>query len=719
MRVCTLCRSLLKPDAEVCPTDGAAAEDVETLPRNTRLGAYKIDKMLGEGGMGFVYEATHEVLNRRTAIKLLRPELATHAQVVTRFLNEAKAVNLIDHQNIINVYDYGDGADGSVYFVMEYLEGETLDDLMRKRRPMQLALLLHVFSQIAKALAAAHRKQIVHRDLKPANVYVVAREDNPYFIKLLDFGIAQLRGEGAVKGLTIAGAVMGTPQYMSPEQITGGEVDARSDVWALGVMLYRAATGHAPFKGEEFVELARNILQETPAPANEIVALPAALSKLIASCLERDVQARCPSMAEVIAGLERVKQECKLDDEAILATVKADSGAMSEALPARSEPTSGNLAGSLPLYQGALAKKTRASTELPPAQAKLGLYVIVGVAVAALGVASFVVFGRGKGPTPTLAATVNGSASEPVERSTATQPASKTSLEAKLAAGDVAAVRTLAEQSLRDAITSGKLQQQGLVVDALASVRVPATAPLLYLALDAAPDVRVKAARALGELALPDSAPKVRAALASSGDTIKVELAAVLYRLGDKDARAILKRALGNPGMRLTAASAMADAGDVEARAVLAEILEATPVGRDQWRRAAGGLVKLGDANARKLLSSELAQQDAMRSVGAAEVLARAGDAKARDLLARVMADTEFTHRGEAAVALARLGDRRAIGWVDEGFASADVDERKLAIAICGTLGTDAARHATIAKLASGDPDVGVRMTAEAVLLGL
>src|ERR1044071_5455270 len=164
MQVCTSCKRLLKSDARNCPTDGAAAEIVETLPKDTRLGAYRIDRMLGEGGMGFVYEATHEVLNRRSAIKMLRPELATHKRIVTRFLNEAKAVNLIDHQNIVNIYDYGDQLDGSVYLVMELLEGESLDDLMRRRQPMQMPLLLHVFGQIAGALAAAHGKQIVHRD---------------------------------------------------------------------------------------------------------------------------------------------------------------------------------------------------------------------------------------------------------------------------------------------------------------------------------------------------------------------------------------------------------------------------------------------------------------------------------------------------------------------------------------------------------------------------
>ncbi|MBA3397184.1 MAG: protein kinase [Deltaproteobacteria bacterium] len=704
----------------MCPADGARADDVETLPKNTRIGAYKIERMLGEGGMGFVYEATHEVLNRRTAIKLLRPELAVHAEVVTRFLNEAKAVNLIDHQHIINVYDYGDGTDGSVYFVMEFLEGETLDDLMRKRRPMQLPLMLHVFAQIAKALAAAHGKQVVHRDLKPANVFVIAREDNPYFIKLLDFGIAQLRGEGAVK-LTVAGSIMGTPQYMSPEQISGANVDARSDVWAFGVMLYRAATGQAPFKGEGFGELAKKILHETPKPADQITPMPAALAKLIASCLERKIEDRCQTIAEAIAGLERVKKEATLDDDAILSAVKADSGAISEPMPMlRSEPTKGSLAGSSPQYQGAPAAQRRATTGVPAGRttsaSRVPTLAIVGGGLAALGIVGYLAFGRGASkpdaaPAPVAAVVPATSTTPPTTPATA-------SIHDLFTAGDHAAVRALAEKHLHDALASGQLQQQGFAVDALARVRSTRTVPLLYLALKAPPDVRVKAARALGELGLPDAAPKVRAALAESGDKIKVELAAVLYRLGDKDARAILKRATEDPGLRLTAALAMAEVNDDGGRAVLTDILETTPAGRDQWRRAAGGLAKLGDANARKALEGELSQPDATRSVGAADLLARAGDGKARAYLVRVASDKEFSRAGEAATALARLGDREAIGWVDAGLASTDLDERKLALAICGVL-ADASHHGAIAKLATTDPDLSVRMTADAVLLGL
>lgn len=228
MQIRTSCKRLLRAEANRCPDDGAAAATVWTLPKNTRLGANRIDRMLGEGGTGFVYEATHEVLNRRSAIKMPRPEFASQVHIVARFLNEAKAVNLIDHQNIVNVSEYG--------------------------------------------------------------------------------------------------SVMGTPQYMSLEQITGEAVNVRSDVWAMGVMLYRAATGQAPFKGEEFAELVDEILHHVPQPASESVALPAALSVLIASCVQRRPEDRYPSVTELLAALERVKWECKLDKEAILAAVIADAG---------------------------------------------------------------------------------------------------------------------------------------------------------------------------------------------------------------------------------------------------------------------------------------------------------------------------------------------------------------------------------------------------------
>jgi serine/threonine protein kinase/HEAT repeat protein len=703
------CRRLLKGDAIECPDDGADVQSVITLPKDTRVGVYRIERLLGEGGMGFVYEATHELLNRRSAIKMLRPELAKHDQVVARFLNEAKAVNLIDHQNIVNVYDYGDSLDGSVYFVMEFLEGETLDEVMGRRRPMQIPLVLHLFGQIGKALAAAHAKQVVHRDLKPSNVYVVARENNPYYVKLLDFGIAQLRGAGAVQGLTLDGSVIGTPQYMSPEQISGRPVDARCDVWALGVMLYRATTGQMPFKGDAFPQLADQIVHHTPVPAGKLAALPAAMSALIASCLERELGDRCGSVSELLDGFERVKRECKLDDDAILAAVTAESTAVDiGALMGRRARTRDSFAPSVPEFQG--VDQRGAPTEpapppLPPPRSRLGRYIAIGAIAGALGGAVYFEYSR-------------STAVEPDGELTAERPARRSIVEA-VAAGDIAGARALAEQDLRGVIGSATLQHQGFAVDALAVAHGPATAPLLYAALRS-PEIRLKAARALGELALPDAAPKVRAALAESGDKLKVELAAVLVRLGDKDARAIAVRALADPAQQLTAAVALADAGDAAGRAVLADAVRTLPAGRESWRRAAGALVKLGDTGARALLQGELTQPDAARAIGAAELLARAGDASARAQLARVAADPEFAERGAAALALARLGDRRALDRVGDGLASGAADDRRRALAICGLLGADAAHHtAAIARLATDDPDPVVRMTAAAVVLSL
>ncbi len=727
MRICSRCKTLLASDVRACASCGGSAEDVEKLPDGARIGAYKVDKLLGEGGMGFVYEATHEVLNRRCAIKFLRPELAGNGQVVARFLQEAKAVNVIDHQNIINVYDYGDGADGSVYFVMEYLEGETLDDLMHKRRPMPPALLVHVFAQIARALSAAHAKKVVHRDLKPVNVFVVARDNNPYFIKLLDFGIAQLRGEGEIKGLTVAGSIMGTPQFMSPEQIQGKTVDVRTDVWSLGVMLYRAATGVAPFKGETFSELAGKILMDDAVPATK--AAPAAgikpeLEALITSCLERDPDKRCASIADFIAGLDKVKRAYGFDDDSLLEAVKLDAGALLEPMPKmKSAPTRASLAGSLPQYQGGA---TPAATR-PAGKSKLPVFAGAGALVIAVAVGAYAMTRNGgqvpskpEAATPEVLKPATDTAATKPEPPPTPAPTPATAIPDKLAAGDAAAVHDLATAQLKEAIASGNLQLQGQAVDAIALASPPSAAPLLYEALGGAPELRVRAARALGGLKLPDAAPMVRAALDSSGDKLKVELAAVLSALGDKDALAILKRGVGDPGMRLTAAVALAAAGDdKDARPVLSDVFDNTPAGREQWRRAAAGLVVLGDAKGKTALAAELSQPDAARAVAAAAILAGHGDDKAHAYLTRVVADKDFARRGEAAAALASLGDKAALDWVPDGLHGLDVADRRLAIGVCAHLASAGAASFTkdLAALAATDPDRSVRLAADAALL--
>lgn len=738
MRLCASCRRLLRSDAIRCPHDGGAVEEVETLPPGTKIGVYRVDRMLGEGGMGFVYAATHEAIDRRSAIKMLRPELASNEQIVTRFLNEAKAVNLIDHPNIVNVYDYGDGGDGSVYFVMEYLEGETLDDMMRKRQAMALPLFLHLFAQIAKALAAAHAKHIVHRDLKPANIFVVPREDNPAFVKLLDFGIAQLRGAGAVQGLTVMGSVMGTPQYMSPEQVTGGAVDARADVWAMGVMMYRAVSGQAPFKGEEFADLASKILYSEPQPVGELQQLPAPLAKLIMSCLERRLEARCQSLAELISALERVKQECRLDEETILYAAAADIEAhVGVAVGADGRPmTRESMAGSLPKFHGV------PSRYVPPARGGAGAAVLgappaarsskrsailgIGGGLAVLAVAGFLLLGRAKkeeeavAPAPPAQPAKDGAAGGAAQQPDQPAPA-ESRLKALWDEGKFAEARKLAEELLRSALQSQSLRDQGLAVDALAMVRTPATMPLLVTALGNGAEVRVKAANALAELRLPDAARKIEAVLGDAGAS-RVELAAAMFRLGNESSKNILEEELakGQP-KKVLAAAALAAQRDERGRKELEEAVETLPKEGERWQIAAGALIRLGDAKTKKLLEKVLANGTPKETVVAAELLARAGNKDAVDFLARRVEDEEFTARAPAALALARLDDQRAIAWVPAGLASTSADEQRIAAAICGTLATVAAEHGpAIAAMAADEKyELRVRMTAQAALLGM
>jgi serine/threonine protein kinase/HEAT repeat protein len=716
MKVCRQCSAAFADIALTCPNDQGALDKAETLPAGARLGAYRIVRLLGEGGMGWVYEASHDVLGRRAALKMLRSELAQQPDIVRRFLNEAKAVNVIDHANIINVYDYGDGSGGTcVYFVMEYLEGETLGDFMDKRRPLSPPLLLHVFTQVMRAIAAGHAKKVVHRDLKPANVYIIAREDNPRFVKVLDFGIAQLRGDGAGKHQhTALGTVMGTAEYMSPEQISGGAVDARTDVWALGVMLYEAATGVRPFVGEGFHALAAVIQIDTPAKPS--LAAPAAnitpaLDALIMSCLERDLDARCASVADLLRGLDRVKGELGLDDRAITVAVATEAGKqVTSPIPTPAPAGSPHTLAAAP---------ARASTPTPtPTQSRKPVAVALGgLALAAVALVGYLALGRGGKPAgaPAQPAVTREA---PAQASAA--PAQKETIAAALSAGNAAHARELAQGALRTMLASNEPGVALDVVDALALVSTPQTAPLLEVALEGAPELRVRAARALGALALPETAPKLRAALEASGDRVRVELAAPLLVLGDKDARPILVRALGDPGMRLTAASAFAEVGDAAAQPVLADVLAATPPGGETWRRAAAGLAKLGDAKARAALADELAQADPVRAIGAAVALARSKDDRGRVFLARLMADPGFARHGDAALALAKLGDLQGVAWAKTALSSMDASERKLAIA-CAARGSgngDRAELAeAIAKLATDDPDRGVRSTAVAALL--
>jgi tRNA A-37 threonylcarbamoyl transferase component Bud32 len=269
-------------------------------------GRYRIEKVLGQGGMGLVYKATHVVLNKALAIKVLRSEVTRDEQVLTRFQREAQSASAIGSPHICDVSDFGTLPDGATYFVMEFLNGPSLSGAIEEQRPMETNRILHVARQLCDALGAAHERGIVHRDLKPDNVHLVKQGNKKDFVKVLDFGIAKVGG-AADKKLTQAGQVFGTPHYMSPEQCAGRDVDHRTDIYAVGVMLYEMACGQVPFDADNLMGILTKHVYEQPIPPRNIpppVNVPPGLEAIILKALAKQPDQRYQSMYELKSDLD-------------------------------------------------------------------------------------------------------------------------------------------------------------------------------------------------------------------------------------------------------------------------------------------------------------------------------------------------------------------------------------------------------------------------------
>jgi len=270
----------------------------------SQVGSFRIVRLLGRGGMGTVYLAEHPVIGSRVAVKFLHESMAQDPAVVSRFYDEARAVNLIGHENIVGIYDLSLLPPSRYYFVMEYLEGDTLQALLRAG-PVEPRAALEVLLQACDALQCAHDHGVVHRDLKPENVFLVRRRGKAHFVKLVDFGIAKLRGAGRT-GRTQAGFIVGTPEYMAPEQCDDGAIDARTDVYALGVIAFELATGRLPFQGKTVTQLLLSHLREKPPRPSGIAPVDPALERAILRALEKDPAARFQDMASFADALRAV-----------------------------------------------------------------------------------------------------------------------------------------------------------------------------------------------------------------------------------------------------------------------------------------------------------------------------------------------------------------------------------------------------------------------------
>jgi len=339
-------------------------------------GKFRIERVLGQGGMGIVVAATHLQLDERVALKFLLPDALANPEAVERFAREARASVKIKSEHVARVSDVGTLESGSPYMVMEYLHGEDLAAWVRRNGALPVPEAIEFLLQACEAIAEAHALGIVHRDLKPANLFVTRRVDGSPCIKVLDFGISKVTVPGAVPefGMTKTSTVMGSPLYMSPEQMSSSRnVDMRTDIWALGVILYETLTGRVPFEAETMPQLCGMILQDPPRPIHELRPdLPQALQQVLLRCLEKDRARRWNNVAELAFALAPFALPAAQRSAERIARVLGAAGfpSVPVAVAASSRPGTGTTTN---FGASSETKKRRSPTALLLALALLGL----------------------------------------------------------------------------------------------------------------------------------------------------------------------------------------------------------------------------------------------------------------------------------------------------------------------------------------------------------
>ncbi len=309
MRVCPRCAE--ETDHELCPHDGAQTFPVQvaqqTYPAGTVIGGrYQVEQVIGIGGFGAVYRCTQLNMQQTVAVKVLRNEHLTSLEHVKRFTREAQSVSRLKHPNTIHIFDFGSHSDGALYVAMEFLEGETLAHRLDQYGKIHWETMVLIATQVCHSLTEAHAIGLVHRDLKPENIMLIPVAGDPNFVKVLDFGIAKMQKDPSKPGeasLTEAGMIMGTPTYMAPEQAKGEEVDARSDIYALGVLMYEALTGLAPFQDETAMKVLVAHIKDPVPPFAKYAApgeVPIEIEQVVMQCLEKDPGKRPASTVQLV-----------------------------------------------------------------------------------------------------------------------------------------------------------------------------------------------------------------------------------------------------------------------------------------------------------------------------------------------------------------------------------------------------------------------------------
>jgi serine/threonine-protein kinase len=397
VKICPVCSTEYADDVKFCPNDGQtlrAAAPATDLVGQVIADRYHVVKKLGEGGMGQVYLAEHVKMGRRSAIKVMNPSMVHDHDAVARFNREAANASRITHPNVCAVYDFGETPDGMIYLAMEFIEGEPLTDLVEREHQLPLPRAVDIFAQVADALQAAHDLGIVHRDLKPDNIMLSRGRDGRDVVKVVDFGIAKaVGGDEAGQKVTKTGLVVGTPEFMSPEQLSGDKVDGRSDLYSLALVLFQMLTGELPFKADSVQETMIKRLTDEPkklAAARPDLTFPAGLQAVLDTAL-----AKLPT--------ERYQQVTKFAGDV---TAVAGRGGVTAAMPATraqavdTEARTQVLAASETAAMAAKPAPGRAPAK-PPAKKRSLVPVIVGAVVVLGGAGAGLVLMNGKtGGTP-------------------------------------------------------------------------------------------------------------------------------------------------------------------------------------------------------------------------------------------------------------------------------------------------------------------------------
>src|SRR5688572_6631227 len=312
MMKCPTCAERYPVSQRMCPKDGAVLEP-EKPAEDTILGTildgkYRLDSFLSRGGMGAVFRGTHVMLGRPVAVKMINQDLVTSPEIVRRFQREARAATQFKHPNVVDVYDLGQTANGTLYIVMELVSGASLKESIRTRGPVEPQRIVRILGQVCDGLAQAHRRNIIHRDLKPQNIMLTVDASGTETAKIVDFGIAKTFEADANTQLTATGSTLGTPHYMSPEQATGSGVDGRSDIYSLGVILYEMLTGEVPFNDPSLPSVLIKHMSEPPQPPSlrrPDLNLPPALEAITLRCLAKSPSERFENVETMASALRR------------------------------------------------------------------------------------------------------------------------------------------------------------------------------------------------------------------------------------------------------------------------------------------------------------------------------------------------------------------------------------------------------------------------------